>query len=70
MVLPIIPQQPYAPLRIVCRTPGISCERPIRSTLVCFIDGMDSSNDSVGIDVPESLLYRQGGAHPCRTILS
>jgi hypothetical protein len=37
-------------------TPGISCERPICSTLVCFIEGMDSSNDSVGIDVPESLL--------------
>ena len=35
---------------------------------VSFNDGMDSSNDSVGIDVPESLLYRQGGAHPCRTI--
>jgi len=36
--------------------------------LVSFIDEMDSSNDSVGIDVPESLLCRQGGAHPCRTI--
>ena len=41
----------------------------MRSTLVSFIDEMDSSNDSVGIDVPESLLCRQGGAHPCRTIL-
>jgi hypothetical protein len=27
---------PFAPLW-VRRTPGISCERPIRSTLVCFI---------------------------------
>ena len=38
-------------------------------SFVSFIDEMDSSNDSVGIDVPESLLCRQGGAHPCRTIL-
>jgi hypothetical protein len=27
---------------------------------------MDSSNDSVGIDVPESLQSRKEGAHPCR----
>ena len=26
---------------LVCRTPGISCERPIRSTLVCFIPLLD-----------------------------
>jgi hypothetical protein len=26
-----------APLGLVHRTPGISCERPICSTLVCFI---------------------------------
>jgi hypothetical protein len=29
-------------LAIVRRTPGISCERPIRSTLVCFIPLFDA----------------------------
>jgi len=29
-------------LRTVRRTPGISCERPIRSTLVCFIPLFDA----------------------------
>jgi hypothetical protein len=47
----------------------ISCEAPICSGFVSCIDEMDSSPDSVGIDVPESVLCRQGGAHPWRTIL-
>jgi hypothetical protein len=38
--------------------------------LVCRIDEMDSSYDSVGIDVPESLLSRQRRSPSCRTILA
>jgi hypothetical protein len=45
-----------------------ACSTGAALSFVSFIDEMDSSNDSVGIDVPESLLCRQGGAHPCRTI--
>ncbi len=40
------------------------------ANLVSCIDEMDSSGDSVGIDVPESLLFRQRRSPSCRTILA
>ena len=48
-------------LHVVCRTPpdqlrGRREPRLQRADLVSCIDEMDSSTDSIGIDVPESVL--------------
>src|SRR6185295_12058013 len=56
--------RPRSPLYAPAPTPwdpqntGLSCERrrPLAEALVSFNDAMDSSCDSVGINVPESLL--------------
>src|SRR5512143_1280398 len=38
---PMRPEPSLVATSAVCRTPGISCERPIRSTLVSFIPLLD-----------------------------
>ena len=66
---PLEPHQPFQ--RLCLPNTEISGEaRVILSSagFVRFIDEMDSSHDSVGIDVPESLLSRHERSPSCPTI--
>jgi hypothetical protein len=57
------PDPGIAPPPTVCRTPGISCERPICSTLVCFIPLFDGAVRNLTMVRTCNIMPRMTGRH-------